>query len=427
MLVYDATLRVPLVLHGPGIPASVDDAPVSLTDIAPTALRWMGLTPPASMRGVDLRDPVEIDRDVYSESMYPRAAGWHGLTALSGPRWKVIRSSETELYDIPNDPQEERNVAGAHAPAAAAMREAAGAIASAASGPKPNVSAEARERLRALGYVSGSSAVTDDAAGAPNPAREITAWVRFERALTLVTAGRAHEARADLAALAAANPRAHVFQTIHARALTATGDHAGALRVLRAVVAARPDDATAFHDLAAAARLAGDAAEAARAEHAALALDPGNAAALNGLGLLHADAGRPADAARAFEQAAARDPGNASYWTNLGNARRALGNTAGAGEAYRRALERAPDHVDALNGMGALLVQAGRPVDAIPLFQRAVAGDATHIEARLNLGIAFQESGRLPDAAAAYREVLARAKPGSREHGAAKRLLGTIK
>lgn len=426
MLLYDATLRVPLILHGPGAPAAALETSVSLVDVAPTVLRWLGLTPPAAMSGTDLLASPGGERDVYSETMYPRAAGWHGLSSLTGTRWKAIRSSEMELYDLQADRGETANLAAAHRQTADAMAgelvrlgTPQGAV---ASGP----SSESRERLRALGYVSGAAASAGDRDGAPNPQREIASWTAFEQALTTMNHGRAAEALRSLATLAAKYPDGRVFAATHARALSATGDHRGALAIHRRLAARWPDDSMVFHDLAAAARSAGDEAEAVRAETAALALDPGNAAALNGLGLTHADAGRAADAARAFEQAAARDPGNASYWVNLGNARRALGNGAGAEEAYRRALERAVDHADALNGMGALMVQSGRARDAIAFFERAVAREPGHIEARLNLGIAYQESGRGVDAARAYREVLKRAAPG-RDRSAAATLLNSLK
>ena len=425
MLLYDATLRVPLVIKGPGVTPGVESAPVSLIDIAPTAFAWLGVDLPKPMAGADLRGRLAPDRDVYSETMYPRTAGWHGLSALSGARWKAIRSSEIELYDVAADADEARNVAAEHARTADAMREAAARIDSVPT-PAPQVSAEVQERLRALGYVGGGSARASSST-ARNPAREIASWVRFEQALTRMAGGRAREVLPELRDLSAKHPEARVFKTTYARALQESGDAAAAVRVYKEVASTSEMDPVAdsmlLHDLASAAREAGDRREAEQAERAAIGLDPRNAAAVNGLGLMHADAGDHASAAVFFARAAARDPGNASYWTNLGNARRALGDLTGAGEAYRRALERDPAYADALNGQGVLLVQSGRARDAIALFERAIARDASHIEARLNLGIAYQESGRVNDAARMYRDVVARSRPDSREHAAARALL----
>ena len=411
MLAYDATLRVPLVIAYPGAPAHRDVTPLSLAELGP---RLVGL---AGIHAAPDRVPV------YAESLYPRRAGWHALSVLAEDRWKLIRSSEVELYEIATDPGEERNVAARHPGIVEAMSAAletlqANRIAPAAVAP------DAAERLRALGYASGSATIRTDDPDAPNPARVISAWADFERALGLLQAGNASAAVPVLRRLAARHAGAPVFQSTYAQALKDAGDPGAAVRIYRAAVARWPADPALFHDLAVAAREAGDLEEAARAEQAALALDDTSAMAQNGLGLLQADAGRHAAAAAAFERAAQLDPTNASYWANLGNARRALDDLPAAERAYRRALDADATFADALNGLGVLQVQTGRAGDAVPLFERALRRDPQLHEARLNLGIALQESGQRARAAATYRELLATAPPSARrEREAAAALL----
>ncbi len=424
MLAYDSTLRVPLVLSGATLQKRVVSTPVSLADIAPSLLRHAGLESQVSGHA-DLLVPASGERDVYGETQYPRTAGWHPLAALAGEQWKLILSSETELYDLSNDPREERNVATSHAGVVQGMTTRLTTIQSAAPAAPAAVAAEASERLRALGYVSGSS-TGSPAAGdprAPNPARVIDAWTALETALSQTNAGRPEDALPSLKALAAKFPAASVFQTTYGRALKDAGRPAEAVAVYRQAVT-RIRDANLFHDLAVAARAAGNVAEALRAEQAALALEARNPAALNGLGLLHAEAGRAKDAAAAFEQAAALDPSNASYWTNLGNARRELSELPQAEAAYRRALDVDPAYADAANGLGTILVQTGRPADAVQWFERATEHAPDFYEARLNLGIALQESGQRERAAAVYREILAKAPARfKREREAAGKLL----
>jgi choline-sulfatase len=423
MLAYDSTLRVPLVLSGGTLPKRVASAPVSLADIAPSLLQLAGLRSPVG-GSADLLAPATGERDVYAETQYPRTAGWHPLAALAGEQWKLILSSEIELYDLSNDPGEERNVAAAHAGVVQGMTTRLATIESAAPAAPAAIAAEASERLRALGYVSGSTG--SPAAGnprAPNPARVIDAWASLETALSQINAGRPEDALPALKALAAKFPDASVFHTTYGRALKDAGRPAEAVAVYRQAVA-RIQDASLFHDLAVAARAAGHVAESLKAEQAALALEGRNPAALNGLGLLHAEAGRAEDAARAFEQAASLDPSNASYWTNLGNARRALSGFPQAEAAYRRALDVDPTYADAANGLGTILVQTGKPADAVQWFERATAHAPDFYEARLNLGIALQESGQPERANAVYREILAKAPARfKRERDAAGKLL----
>ena len=54
MLLYDSTLRVPLIVSMPGVAAAKRDDAVSLADIAPTMLRAAGVAVPAAMKGRDL-------------------------------------------------------------------------------------------------------------------------------------------------------------------------------------------------------------------------------------------------------------------------------------------------------------------------------------------------------------------------------------
>jgi arylsulfatase A-like enzyme/tetratricopeptide (TPR) repeat protein len=436
MLAYDSTMRVPLIVAIPpdagkgalgssGLQAgdltATANAAASLADLAGTLLQAAGVPVPDGMR----KGPLGAGGEAYGETTYPRTAGWHPLSALAFDQWKLIVSSETELYDVRVDPGETRDRAGEKlAVVEGARRRVSELGASKSSDTSPSVPADAAERLRALGYVSGSSAPIDDAA--PNPARGIAAWNTFERELTRLTAGDARGALVNLSKLARAYPGAPVFQSTYARALKDTGRAAEAVDVYRRLVSRWPGDATMYHDLAVAAQAAGMTQEAVRAEQASLALQPSNAAASNGLGLLLVARGEKADAVRAFERATADDPSNVVFWTNLGNARRDNGETARAEQAYTRALELDPRAADAANGMGVLLVQDHRAADAIRWFERALAGSPRFIEARLNLGIAYQEMGNRDKAIEAYRRVLADSAPGSREYTAASQLIAGL-
>ena len=436
MLVYDATLRVPLILAGPGFErgASVD-RDLSLSHVAPAILRAAGVDA-GTRQDCGARPILQApagaapsrECDVFSESRYPRRAGWHAVSALSDSQWKLIRSSGPELFDLREDPSESTNVASAHPNIVQAMAARLEMLQVSGGAEAAAIAPDAAERLRALGYVSGGNAITSDDPGAPNPAQATATWTEFELALADLQAGRQASALARLGALAKANPGGPVFQSTYAQALKDAGRPKEAVALYKAAAAKWPSDPTLFHDLAVAAREAGDRAEAERAEQAALALDSTSAMAQNGLGLLHADAGRAAEAASAFQRAADQDPTNASYWTNLGNARRAMNDPAAAEVAYRKALAVDGGFADALNGLGTLMVQSGRASEAVGLFTRTLQQDPLLYEARLNLGIAYQESGQREKAAAAYRELLATApRSARRERDAATQLLRGIK
>jgi arylsulfatase A-like enzyme/Tfp pilus assembly protein PilF len=439
MLLYDSTLRVPLVISGPDATAAVRDEAVSLADVAPTILRAARVAPPKEMKGRDLLQAPYDDgeaRDLYSETDYPHVAGWSPLQALTDGRWTTIRAgSDVEVYDLSSDPRQLHNIAPTQGSIATAMSVRIDAIRAAAnSSAAPAVPPDAVERLRALGYVS-TAASSSNHTNAANPANLIGVWNHFEDALSALNARRP-DALAVLEPLAREHPESLVFQTTTARALKESGNLTKALTIYRRAAHKWPTDAALLHDLAVAARDAAQAAtgsaaialrdEAEKAERAAAALSPQSAMAHNGLGLIAIDDGRPQDAAAEFERAAAIDPNNASYAANLGNARRAAGDRAGAEQAYRRALEIDPRTADADNGLGVLLVEAHRPADAILRFERALAAAPDAIEARLNLGIALQESGQRARAADTYREVLKSPARFARERAVAAKLLAAL-
>ncbi len=408
LLLYDATLRVPLVIEGPGQKAERRNEPVSLVDIAPTMMALAGIEPSAAMTGRNLLDANGVttrrgtDPEIYAETDYPHVAGWSPLQALTDGRWKAIRAGgETEVYDLANDPVELKNVAAGQASTASAMAARIETIRTRTSQPAASISAEAQERLRALGYVA-SSAQTAATGAAPNPSANIAAWNTFEEALTALNERRAAAARSSLQQLSAQYPDAPVFQTTFARAVKESGSVAEALALYRSAAKRWPTDPSLLHDLAVAARDAGQFDEARKADEAALALEPSSALARNGLGLLAIDQGRYQDAVREFVQATELDANNAWYWVNLGNAQHASGDAAGAEHAYRRALIVDPGSADASNGIGVLLVEAKRPAEAVQWFERAIKQSSLFVEAQLNLGIALQQSGDSRRAAEQY-------------------------
>lgn len=429
MLVFEGALRVPLIVQMPHQqPREVREA-VSVVDVLPTALALAGLKPHEGLAGRDVLGELDADREIYAETEYPTVAGWSPVHMLAQDRWKAVHTARTVLFDLASDPRELIDVASARRPLADAMRERLDSVRNSGTGqtqPAGQLSTEASERLRALGYVSPTRRPVGLEAPGIDPATKIEQWAEFEEALSELAAKNAATAVPRLHKLASANQQAPLFQSTYARALAESGRARQALDVYRSAVSTWPGDASLYHELAVAARDAGRTEEALRAEQASLTIDAAQPAAQNGLGLLLAETGRHQEAARAFAEAVRLDPTSAPYRANLGNARRAVNDLSGAADAYRQALDRDPNLADAANGLGVVLVQQQRAADAIPWLERAVAIEPGFVEARLNLGIAWQESGNRARAAEHYRAVLATKGAPARERDAARTLLAQV-
>ncbi|TBL79423.1 sulfatase [Paenibacillus thalictri] len=118
---YDCTLVVPLIFKMPGVvPAGkrVSDTTV-ISDIMPTILDILGFEQPEDLSGRSLvplmagQPQPRISEFYITECTWMRKHGWRT------PHWKLIRSLEpdfhnkpsVELYNLIEDPEENRNVA----------------------------------------------------------------------------------------------------------------------------------------------------------------------------------------------------------------------------------------------------------------------------------------------------------------------------
>lgn len=134
---HDASLRVPMVVCGPGFPAGrrVSDL-VSLIDLPPTVLEAGGIAPPDAMRGRSLQGLANGDAAGWPDDVFAQISESHVGRCVRTARWKYSvrapgiagsaqpgaeRYAEDCLYDLEADPHELNNLAAS--PAHAAVRE----------------------------------------------------------------------------------------------------------------------------------------------------------------------------------------------------------------------------------------------------------------------------------------------------------------
>jgi choline-sulfatase len=310
IFVYDTTLRVPLVMRGPGIRAGTvvpDD--VSLVDLAPTLTALTG-TPVIAGDGRSLVPALAGQalpaQPLYAESFAPLFDfGWAGLRAVREGPWKYIAAPRAELYDLARDPGESVNRVDEDRPRTARLDGEVTRRSPAEPGVATPISPEAAARLRSLGYLSGASR-TGAASARPDPKDRIAVASR----LATVTSGevRGDELVATLEAVLRddpPNPQAHLRMGF---AEIERGRCAQAEPHLRAALDAGMPSADAGLGLAACYGQAGNLSAAREALVAARRAEPGNPVVGANLGILELAEGRVGPAVAELRRALAAEP-----------------------------------------------------------------------------------------------------------------------
>jgi arylsulfatase A-like enzyme len=304
--VYDATLRVPLIVRLPDAAraGSTDAGVVSVVDLHATLAALLGLAVAPGLDGLDLLAARPADRGVYFESYHGYLhCGWSPLAGWVEAQAKYVHSSRPQLFEPELDPGEGVDRIAA-APAADLARWRA-RIAEVAGRPALAVAEAAAESelaasIRALGYTEASVS-----SALPGPLEETELPSPHARAGELERVG-------------------------HASDLARAGKHARAAALFREV----------------------------------LATNPANGTARAGLAYALMEAGELEAAAAEFEILLARSPRSAATHTALGACLEGSGREEQALAHYRVAAEIDAEDVDGLRRLAALLARTGRSEEA---------------------------------------------------------------
>ena len=167
-LLYQGTMRVPLIVAGDDVAPGIDDRAVSTRQVFDTVLEWGGAKAERSLLGSG-REPV------LAEALKPYLQyGWQPQFMVVLDGIKMIQAGDIEVFDVQADPEEARNLVG-DIDLAPELQGAIAAYASRAldevneqTGKQEALGQETLEKLASLGYV-GSSGRPVLRKVAPNP------------------------------------------------------------------------------------------------------------------------------------------------------------------------------------------------------------------------------------------------------------------
>jgi len=357
IFLYEETLRVPFLIHAPeALPAGrVVRELVRSIDLAPTVLELAGLEVHADVQGTSLVPAIVEGAPVaplesYSDTIMPREAyGWSAMFGLRDAEWKYIRAPRPELYHLPSDPKELRNLASEEEERRRTMEAALRRIEEtlgredAGRPQRGDLPADVQQQLEVLGYV-GASTPAPAVDSNKDPKDYIAVQNDLNDAITLRDLGRTTAALEKL--------------------------------------------------------------------DSALRLDPQNIEVRRQKGEILLEEGALREAAQLFSELASDHPDDVFAHFRLGQAHRELSKRAAAAgddraeqshrdraaDAYGHVLALNPRHALSLLDLANILVREGKTEEAISLYRRAYESNPALIEPRINRARVLDSLGRSGEA-----------------------------
>lgn len=396
LFTYEATLKVPLLVSGGGTPHATKKEAVRHVDIVPTILEAAGVTPPATLAGASLFKGG--DRDTYFESLSASLnRGWAPLTGVIRGGVKYIDLPVIELYDLPADPAEKTNAANERRRDVDAARKFLAPLRASLVPAPRTMSAEAMARLRSLGYVSGTATAKTSYTAADDPKNLIHLDTKLHEAVASFQRKQPEQALRLVREVVAERPDMAGGREMLALMLRQNGRLEEALAELEQLC--RRPEATDDNRV----QLALLLSETGRPERAAEMLEPlsvgsDNPDLLNAYGVALADAGKPQDAIRQWQRVLQMDDANAPAHQNMGIVSLRGNDVRAARTHLGRALELNPRLPLALNTLGVISARENDMRSAVAYWNKAIELDPQQFDALYNSGLVHTQAGNYAEA-----------------------------
>ncbi len=386
VFLYDATLHIPFLLVGPGVPAKVRvKQQVRTIDLLPTLFALLGGVPPAEVEGTSLTptfEGQEVNTEPsYHETLFPKMnMGWAELRAMRTNRWKYIRAPRKELYDLVADPGETTNIIEQHTDEAARLEQELEQTALKGEDGGEKVKAKMADektmsQLKSLGYLSGFTPPEFELTGKGIDPKDRVGVLKLLQIAVPLSSGLSPQKRIDL---------------------------------LRQGLDQDPTNPSLYYSLGAEYEKSGRHKEAMALYKTAIEKGIRSGKLHARIGDLELRAGNKAAAISAYEEAGRINPYDVESQTNLATAYMEEGRLNDAARVFDFVLS-IEDYARAYNGLGIIAIQKQDMGTAQHNFERAVQLDPDLVESQLNLGLIYKMKGERDRARACFEAFLAKA------------------
>jgi arylsulfatase A-like enzyme/tetratricopeptide (TPR) repeat protein len=410
--VYDATLRVPLILKSvSSLPEGERiAAPVRTVDILPTILEALAVPVPEQSQGRSLLTLVSGEAretpPAYAECYAPELNfHWAPLVALREGGFKYIEAPRPELYDLRSDPGETKNLFTTDPERAKRMRSRLGEMVaslppslSSRSEPDPETVA----RLRSLGYAASGGERAPEGAVLPDPKDKLHLWTRLEEVILHRGAGELSKTIEGALEVLEEDPGNLLALELLASARAEAGERDEAIRIYRRLLSLdsrRPLSHVLFGNLL---WQSGDLEGAEKSFLAALERDPDFARAHRRLGELYFTRGETEKALRSFNRAAALAGDDVETRLGIARSLKASGDASAAMKEFEALRERNPQDPEVLAEYAGTLAQQGEVDRALTL----LAAGPDHHDVHYTASVVLRSRDRMPEALAELEKAL---------------------
>jgi arylsulfatase A-like enzyme/Tfp pilus assembly protein PilF len=414
--IYNSTVHIPLIVKPPagsGFRVGRESRPVETTCVAPTLLRLAGMKDRIvgrfSSRALLGEGIDNSEAAAYSETFYPFSSfGWNPLRAFETNRYQYIDAPEPELYDLSTDPEEKHNIVTEQEGVAAVLKDKLQKLEqqnpfTPTQGSSGGLSADAEEKLRALGYVAFRSPVPQEALlkGLPDPKTKLWEFNTILASEDAFRTGNPETGKELLTQVDAKDPNMYIVPFLLGEAGLAEKDWREAAEQFNKCLQLNPNFDQAMTGLSRALMYLGDDTAAKQWAQKALKYNPQNYRAWYQLGFIEAKTDKQA-AIAAYEKAV-------DIQGNFAPIRRDLGLLLYQQKDYTKAAQHLAYAVElgiedplVFNNLGVSYSLTGRLQKAVSSYKRALQLDPNLAQAHLNLGFAYKQLNRPSEAQQEY-------------------------
>ena len=426
--IYQPAIRVPLIFKLPRLPKHRRiTSTVGLVDIVPTVCSALGIELSTPVQGHDLSPCFDSDwlppsdRHLFCQSLEPTKYNASSLLGVVTDRYKYIKTTRPELYDLLEDPDELNNIAVEQADRSRTMEKRLRQILQETTRSKGHgkerLDDQTRERLESLGYIGGS--VNDYLSferGGEDPKDLIEYHVRTMQVGFLIYQKLYDLAESQCRQLISERPSFHGPYFSLAKIAVRQGDYAEAVINFEKVIELEPHHVYSFEGLGAAYEAQGQFDKAVPGYAKALELRPDYVKAYYKVALCFYELGEFREPDKYVTAVLMNNPSYVDAAISLAEKLLERRQIRLAYEHYLRIIELRDDSVTVLNALA--WIQAACDIEGLrnpeQALERALrACEMTHYgipEVVDTLAVAYAAAGRFPEARETARKAISLAQ-----------------